>query len=124
MKEIFTKEINETKSEVEDYINAKIDLIKLHTAENLSRFVSGMITKLVLLLIIALAGLFLSMAGAIWLDNYYNNTGLGFLIMSGVYILICLIFIALRKTFVIKPIIKSFVHLFFPIHPNYHDFEK
>lgn len=124
MKESITKELNDIKAEVEDYVNARIDLAKLNAAENLSRFFISLLTKVVMLFIVFFTILFLSMAAAIWLDNFYNNSGLGFLIVTGVYIFFLIIFLLIRKKFIARPIIKSFIQLFFPSQQNYDDIEK
>ena len=45
------EEFKETKEDVEDYVNARIDLIKLNVAENLSKVVSGFIIKMIIFFI-------------------------------------------------------------------------
>jgi len=119
MKEHISDEINEAKEEIEDYVNAKIDLAKLHAAENLSRFFSGMLIKMGLFYLFFFVLLFISIAVAFWLNTILNGDGIGFFIVAAFYFLCAIIFLLLRKTLVQRPIIKSFVQLFFPTYNNY-----
>lgn len=119
MKEQVSDEINDVKDDVEEYINARIDLVKLHTAENLSRFFSGMIIKMVLFYLFFFVLLFSSLAVAIWLNEILGGKGVGFMIVAGFYLLIALLFVAFSKTLIQRPIIQSFIQLFFPTYNSY-----
>ena len=119
MKENLTDEIGEVKDDLEEYVNAKLDLAKLHAAENISRFFSGMIIKMGIFYLLFFVLLFVSIAVAFWLNNIFSDKGIGFLIIAGFYLLCALIFFLLKKILVEKPIIKSFVQLFFPTFNNY-----
>lgn len=124
MKENVANDIKEAKDDVENYVNAKIDMIKLHVAENLSRIVSGMIIKMVLAVFLVLITFFVSMAGAVWIDHIYSNSGIGFIIVAAFYLVLSIIFILLRRKIITKPIIQSFIQLFFPSYSDYDDSEN
>ncbi len=47
MKESITSELDELKKELEEYVQIRIDLIKLHIAGEMSRFFSSFMTKTV-----------------------------------------------------------------------------
>ena len=120
-KEGLSAEISDIKQEVESYIQNRIDLTKLHIAEDLSRFISSIAVRLILFYIAFFVLLFLSMAGAYYLGRLLNNTELGFVIIASFYFLVGLIFILLKGKLIQSPIIKSLIHLFFP---NYNQYEK
>lgn len=124
MKESISEELTETKAEIEEYINARVDLVRLHTAENLSRFFSGLIVKLVVFFLIFFAFLFVSLAAAYWIDQIVGQQGTGFLFVAGFYFFCALLFWLLRRKLVEKPIIKSFIQLFFPVYLNYDETKK
>jgi len=119
MKEKISEDFKEVKEEFEEYISTRVDLIKLQSAENLSRFLSGMIVKIVLFSLFCFVLLFLSVGFAFWLGRELASQSLGFIIVGALYLLIGLIFWVFRRLIVEKPIIKSFVQLFFPIHNDY-----
>lgn len=113
MKERITEEFKEVKEEFEEYISTRVDLIKLQSAENLSRFLSGMIVKMVLFYLLCFVLLFVSVGFAFWFGCELESQSLGFLIVGVFYLLIGLLFWVFRRAIVEKPIIKSFVQLFF-----------
>ncbi|MCG8578706.1 MAG: phage holin family protein [Bacteroidales bacterium] len=123
MKEKLNEEINEVKDDFEEYVNARLDLAKLHAAENLSRFFSGMILKIGLFYLLFFVLLFVSLAAAFWLNHLFDGKGIGFFIVAGFYLLLALLFLALRKSLIQKPVIQSFIQLFFPKYTEYDEFK-
>ncbi|MCU4158114.1 phage holin family protein [Carboxylicivirga sp. A043] len=119
MKDKLTEEMNEVKDDFEEYVNARLDLAKLHAAENLSRFMSGMILKIGLFYLLFFVLFFASIAVAFWLNTLFESQGTGFIIIAGFYMLLALMFFAMRKTLIHKPVIQSFIQLFFPKYTDY-----
>ena len=117
--ESISEEFTSIKKEVESYVQNKIDLTKLHLAEDLSRFVSGFAIKIVLFYIGFFVLMFISIAGAFAIGSYTNSNELGFIIIAGVYFVIGLVFYMLKGKMIQTPIIKAFIHLFFPNYNNY-----
>ena len=105
---------SDLKKELKEYAESSFNLIRLHIVEQLSRHISGIIVKAGVLYILLFGLIFLSMALAFFLGELFNSYGLGFLVVSGLYFLIALVFFLLRKTLIEKPVIKSFIKLFFP----------
>jgi len=121
MKEQLSDEIKEAKDDFEEYVKAQIDLIKLHSAESISRLLSGLLIKMVLFYLFFFVLLFGSLAIAYWLNKAFDSQGLGFVIVAAFYFVIGLIFMAVRKKLVEKPVIQSVIQLFFP---NYIDYDE
>ena len=112
--EEITENFSDLKKELKEYAESSFNLIRLHVVEQLSRHISGIIVKAGILYILFFGFLFLSMALAFFLGELFESYGLGFLVVSGIFFLIALIFYLLRKVLIEKPVIKSFIKLFFP----------
>jgi hypothetical protein len=119
MNESIKEEFKETKEEVQEYINARIDLVKLNAAESLSKVLSGFIVKMTIFFILFFAILFVSLAFASWLDAWLGVSGVGYFIVGGMYVLFILVFWAMRQVLIERPIIQSIVELFFPATQDY-----
>lgn len=118
-KEKISGEFADIKQEVESYVQNRIDLTKLHVAEDLSKLTSGLAVRLLLFYIAFFVLLFLSMAGAYAIGSYAGNIVIGFIVMAGFYALVGIVFFLLKGILINRPIIKSFIHLFFPNYQNY-----
>lgn len=114
MKESITSEIDELKKELEEYLQIRVDLVKLHIAGELSRFFSSFMTKTVLLYLFFFVFMFFSLAAALLLGSWLNSYALGFAIMGGVFLLAALIFWLLRKQLIERHVVHRFIELMFP----------
>jgi hypothetical protein len=107
-------DINDLKKDVLEYIEVKLDLIRLHTAENLSRIFSNVATIAVIGYLLFFIILFISLAAGYYIGSLLDSNELGFLCMAGFYTLLLILFLASRKQIVERPVIKAMVRLFFP----------
>ncbi len=114
MKERLSDEINEVKDDFEEYVKSQVDLVKLQTAESVSKLVSGLLINMVLFYVFFFVLLFASIAIALWLDRLFESRSLGFIIVAGFYFIFGLLFLLFRKRIIEKPVIKSVIQLFFP----------
>jgi hypothetical protein len=108
------EEISNIKKDIEEYIEVKFDLLRLQTAENISRILSNSVTTVILICFLCIILLFLSFAAGYFLASLLNSNGLGFLCVAGFYGLMLAIFMVFRKQIIQRPIIKAVVKLFFP----------
>jgi uncharacterized membrane protein YqjE len=74
----FSESYHQWKTQLTDYVNARIDLAKLEAAENLSRFFASFVTKSVMLYFSLLALIFISFALAYFLGNILDSIFIGF----------------------------------------------
>jgi len=114
-------DINDLKKDVLEYIEVKLDLIRLHTAENLSRIFSNVASIAVIGYLLFFIILFISFAGGYYIGSLLDSNELGFLCVAGFYALLLILFLAFRKQIVERPVIKAIVRLFFP---KFEDDEK
>lgn len=107
-------DINSIKKDIQEYIEIKLDLIRLHTAENISRILSSAVNATIIGYLLLFILLFLSFAGGYFFGSLLHSTELGFLCVAGFYLLVLILFIVFRKHIVERPIIKAILKLFFP----------
>ena len=108
------EDLGNIKKEILEYMDVRFDLIRLHTAENLSRFISKAVIMLVISCLLCMILLFLSIAAGFLLSSRLHSNELGFLCVAGFYIMLLAVFLLLKKQIVERPVIQSIVKLFFP----------
>jgi len=114
-------DINDLKKDVLEYIEVKLDLVRLHTAENLSRIFSNVATIAVIGYLLFFIILFISFASGFYIGSLLDSNELGFLCVAGFYTLLLILFLVFRKQIVERPVIKAIVRLLFP---KFEDDEK
>jgi hypothetical protein len=107
------EDITNIKNDLQEYIEVRFDLIKLHVAENLSRIISNATTVAIIGFFLFFIFFFLSFAAGYYFAQVMNSNVLGFLSVAGFYFLLMLVFLVFRKRIVERPIIKAIVKLFF-----------
>jgi hypothetical protein len=95
--------------QVKVYFNLRVDYFRLYIAENLIRFFSGMVLWMVIFLFLFFVLVFGSFAFAYWFGELTGHMALGFLIVSGIYILLAVLIYALRRQILIKPFTKVII---------------
>lgn len=106
-------DFTETKDRAEDYLNAKLDLMKLELAEKGSRTVVHTITVLVVSIFLFLASIFISIGLGAWLNSIWDSTFLGYFVSAGFYVVLTCLFIVFRRHLLDRYVIKRFIHLLF-----------
>ena len=107
-------DINDLRKDILEYVEVKLDLIRLHTAENLSRIFSNIATMAFIGYLLFFIILFISFAAGFYFGSLLESNELGFLCIAGFYSLLLLLFLVFRKQIVERPVIKAIVRLFFP----------
>jgi hypothetical protein len=106
-------DIDKIRKDVQEYLEIKLDLIRLHTAENISKIVSRALSLAILGYLLFFILLFLSFAAAYFFASLLNSNELGFLCVAGFYVVVLAIILVLRKRIIERPVIKAIVKLFF-----------
>lgn len=97
------------------YTETSIELFKLNTIDKIADLVSSLFVRLILIMVVAMFTLFLNIALSLFIGTLLGETFLGFLIISGVYLVLYIIMFTYRKklikipinNFVISKLIKS-----------------
>lgn len=108
------EDLNSVKKDIQDYIEVRLDLVRLHTAENISRILSSAVNAAIIGYLLLFILLFLSFAGGYYFASLLHSNELGFLSVAGFYVLVLIIFILFRKQLIDRPVIKAVMKLFFP----------
>jgi hypothetical protein len=90
-------------------VNLRLDYLRLHVAEFLIRFFSGLVLWSVIFLFLFFVLVFGSFAFAYWFGDLTGNMALGFLIIAGFYILLAILIYLLRKVLLIRPFTKLII---------------
>lgn len=106
MEEIFAR-IESLVNNLKEFVNAKLDSLKLSLAEKISRLAANLAAALIVMVMITLCIIFFSMALAYFLGGLVGNTWLGFLIVAFFYLLIAIIVWAARERILRIPIMNS-----------------
>jgi len=107
------EDINSIRKEIQEYIEVRLDLLRLHTAENISRILSNAVNTAVIGYFLLIILLFLSFAGGFFFGSLLHSNELGFLCVAGFFMLVLVIFLVFRKQIIERPIIKAVMKLFF-----------
>lgn len=113
MKSELSTGFSELGSSVKDYINARIDLIRLSMLEKLVKISVFSIMFFVIILASAMVIFFASAAFVLWYGANYQNYFTGLFIVIGAVILLTIIFYLLRKVLVESVIVRKFSSILF-----------
>lgn len=105
--------LDSLKEEFEDYIDKELEYRKMTAAEKVSKLSVSVVSKLLYLYLLLFILLFLSIAAAFFLGEITGSNSLGFIVVSGFYLVLLLLFVLLKPYIIEKPIIKAFIKLFF-----------
>ena len=92
-----------------DYLETRIDLVKLKTIDKSSDVLSSAAAAIAILMAALFFILMLSVGTAIYLGYVLNNLYYGFFIMAGVYALLIIILYAGRKQWIKMPDYNSII---------------
>jgi hypothetical protein len=107
------EDFDSIKKDVLEYLEVRLNQIRLHTAENLSRMLTSTANIVIIGYLLFFILLFLSIAAGYFFADLFNSNQLGFLSIAGFYILILVLFLLFRKRIVERPIIHAMIKLFF-----------
>ena len=95
------------------YVEDRIELLKLETAESTAKVLSSLITSAFLAVVVFFALFFGSIALAIALGNWLGSYSLAFGIVALFYLCIAALFYLFRKSLIASPILESIIKTLF-----------
>lgn len=98
--------------QLKEYAEIRIKLAKLEAIDRSSKFLSSLITDLIVAVSLILTFLFLSLALAFLLSSWFHSYGAGFGCMAGIYLLIAVVIIV-SKDKIQGPLSNLFIKKFF-----------
>lgn len=97
----------------QQYIDLKVDNIKLHIVENMSLFCSDLLSRAVVGLF-AIMALFFAMIAVVLFFAMYVGLLYAFLIVAGILLLVGALFYFFRKSIFANVMVGRFCRMFFP----------
>lgn len=100
-------------SSAKEYMDMRIDSLKLRMVESLSSLFSKIVYVILLIILLGIATASMASALSWYLGDLLNSRAMGALITGGIFILVAIILIIKRKRFLIDSMVKMFVPMFF-----------
>ena len=107
------EEHHNLKDEVEDYIDTKIDIIKLKFIDKIAGAVTGVVTGVGLAFLGVFILLFLSISAAFAIAELTGRSSIGFLCIGGFYILLAVILLVFKNQLITMPVVNSLAKKFY-----------
>ena len=87
-----------------DYLETRLDLLKLQAINKSSDVVSSVVSRVTILVLVAFAFFILNIGLALWVGEMVGRMHLGFFIVAGFYLLIALIIHLFKNTWIKEPV--------------------
>ncbi|MBC8046864.1 MAG: phage holin family protein [Fimbriimonadaceae bacterium] len=107
------KDIEKFYDDLRDYLNTRIELASLITAEKAAGALSTIITKGTFIFVLLFGLIFGSIALALYIGQARDNMIEGFLFVAAGYFIIGIFLIVVNHQWLKKPILNSFIKQFF-----------
>ncbi|HYV91840.1 MAG TPA: phage holin family protein [Chitinophagales bacterium] len=92
------------------YVELRMRLLALKSADKSSRVASGFLTIVILVLIFIFSMVLLSIGTAVLISRGLDKAWAGYFIVAGIYILAGIVLVKMRKRFIFEPLLNSIVH--------------
>ena len=107
------KKVESLVERLREYVNTRIAQVKFSVAEKISKVAALVIALLMAALVFFLFLVLASIAGAIAIGQQLDNMWLGFLIMAGIILFICILIWILKDKLIRVPIMNMLVKALF-----------
>ncbi|PVX52538.1 hypothetical protein C7377_0862 [Balneicella halophila] len=104
--ENITHNAKELKAQMENVMSDNMDYYKLLGFKIAAKTATGLTKILIVALACLLIVFFLCLAGGFALGEYWGNNAYGFLTMAGIILVALILFLALKKFIVDRPILR------------------
>ena len=109
----FTRPIEELGQEASEYIDLRLDDLKLRTAKGLSMTLSKLLSMLLVLFVVSIVLTAVAIGGVMWIGELIGSYAGGAAIVAAFFLLILGVLILLRKNLFRDTFVPLFVKLFF-----------
>lgn len=108
----------ESKKKVEEYVQDRLLLLKLEAIEKSSRLIATMISGLLIAMFALLIIIFISIMAGYLFGALIHHVYWGFGIVAGIYIILLVVVIMLRKRLIEKHVVNMIIEIFFEKKPG------
>ena len=113
MEENKEKNIEDIFQDAKDYIDTRIEHIKLTAVEKVSKIIADLITNAAVIITFVLAFLFASFTLALYLSDVFGSYSAGFGCVAGIYLLISIIVFLTKDKYIEKLLVNLFIRKYF-----------
>lgn len=113
MESRFTKPAEDLVSGTADYVNLKIDELKLRTVKGLSVALNKLLLSIMFLTLGGIVLMALAFGGVLLIGKLIGDYAVGAFIVAAFFLLVMFILFLLRKKLFMSGLVKMFVGLFF-----------
>ena len=100
-------------SDIKDYVDLRVDELKLRTTQGLSLALSRLATAILLIALMVIVMGTMAVAGIAWLTELLGSFALASSIVCGFFALVLLIVLLLRKRLFRDSFVKMFIQIFY-----------
>lgn len=116
--------VEELADTIKEYVNTRIESVKLSAAEKSSAVVANVLAGIIVAIVFLFFIVFASVALAFGLGEWIGKTWAGFLIVAGLYLLIGIIVWAARGKLIRLPLMNAMIQQLFKKDEEDEDYEK
>lgn len=103
----FSESVSTMSEHVKEYVDLRIDLLKLILVEKLSRLTSLLLLLILILVILLFGGVFFGLAFVLWYGQHAGPMWAGALIVTGGLILTGILLLVFRKKLLLNPVVSQ-----------------
>ena len=116
--------VEELAGTIKEYVNTRIESVKLTAAEKCSAVIANLLAGIIVALVFFFFIIFASIALSFGLGEWIGKTWAGFLIVSGLYLLIGMIVWSARGKIIRLPLMNALIQQLFSTDDDNEDHEK
>ena len=105
----FKSYISELRKELNQYVNLRMELMQLTIYEKSAKVVAAFASSMVMAFLGFFLMLFVFLALANWFGEILGSLAVGYGIVAGFYLIMLLIFMAVRKKYFEQPIVDKMI---------------
>ena len=109
----FTRPVENLGEKATEYIDLRIDELKLKTAKGLSLTLSKLLYMLLVLFVVSIIMISIAIGGVMWIGELVGSYAGGAAIVAGFFLLVLGVLILLRKKMFRDTFVPLFIDLFF-----------
>ena len=103
----------DTRQKAQEYIKERVLLFKMELLEKVSKVAAGMLSVMFLVLIVFFIVFFLSIMAGYYFASVTGSPIYGFAIVTGIYVLLLIIFLLIKKKVIDVRITNTLIDVFF-----------
>lgn len=112
MEKSIVTSFSELVKQIKLYISLRMKHYKLSAGEKIIELFSTLTAGMIFWMIAFIIMIFGGFALAFWLGDIFQNQSIGFLIVTGIFVLLIIIIYLFRQSLIFDPIARKLIHLF------------